>query len=83
VPRLNLDALVYCVLWALLAFVGYSVAGLKAGLLLSVGLFLLVMPSSALMLSRTGNFAAERTLRWGLLAAAALLFASYADLQGT
>jgi hypothetical protein len=41
------------------------------------------MPSSALMLSRTGNFAAERTLRWGLLAAAALLFASYADLQGT
>ena len=80
-PRLNLDALLYCILWAALAFVGYSVAGLKAGLLLSVGLFMLVMPSSALMLARTGNFAAERTLRWGLLVAAALLLASYADLQ--
>jgi hypothetical protein len=51
-------------------------------LLLSVGLFLLVMPSSAFILVRTGNFSAERTLRWGLLAAAALLLASYADLRG-
>jgi len=39
-----------------------------------------VMPTSALVLARTGNFTAERTLRWGLLAAAALLLASYADL---
>ncbi len=82
-PRINLDALAYCILWAILAIVGYSVAGLKAGLLLSVGLFLLVMPSSAFMLARTGNFAAERTLRWGLLAAAALLLASYVDVQAS
>ena len=80
-PALNLDALAYCVLWAALAIVGYSLAGLKAGLLLSVGLFLLVMPSSAFMLARTGNFSAERTLRWGLLAAAALLLASYVDVS--
>lgn len=81
-PRLNLDALVYCILWAALAILGWRVGGLPAGLLLSVGLFLIVMPTSALMLARTGNFTAERTLRWGLLAAAALLLASYADVKG-
>ena len=81
-PRLNLDALAYCILWAGLAILGWQIGGMRAGLLLSVGLFLLVMPSSALILSRTGSFAAERTVRWGLLAAAGLALASYADLAG-
>ena len=81
-PSLNLDALAYCILWAALAIVGYRVGGLKTGLLLSVGLFLLVMPLSALVLTRTGNFSAERTVRWGLLATAGLLLASYADASG-
>lgn len=81
-PRLNLDALAYCILWAALAIFGWRVGGLKIGLLLSVGLFLLVMPSSALILSRTGSFAAERTVRWGLLVAAGLLLASYSDVTG-
>jgi hypothetical protein len=79
-PPLNLDALAYCVLWAGLAVLGWRVGGLKSGLLLSVGLFLIVMPTSALILTRTGSFSAERTLRWGLLAGAALLLASYADV---
>jgi hypothetical protein len=82
VPRLNLDALAYCILWAALAILGWRVGGLKIGLMLSVGLFLLVMPSSALILSRTGSFTAERVVRWGLLVTAALLLASYADLAG-
>ncbi len=81
-PRLNLDALAYCIIWAALAILGWRVGGLKIGLLLSVGLFLVVMPSSAFVLARTGNFTAERTLRWGLLIAAGLLLASYADLAG-
>lgn len=80
--RPNLDALAYCVLWAGLAILGWRVGGLRTGLLLSVGLFLLVMPLSAIILSRTGSFAAERTVRWGLLAAAALALASYSDLAG-
>ncbi len=80
--RLNIDALAYCILWAALAILGWRVGGLKIGLLLSVGLFLIVMPTSALILARTGNFTAERTLRWGLLAGAALLLASYADVAG-
>jgi hypothetical protein len=81
-PGFNLEALAYCILWAVLAVVGYAVGGLKVGLLLSVGLFLLIMPLSALVLTRTGSFKAERTVRWGLLAAAALMLASYADLNG-
>ncbi len=80
--RLNLDALLYCILWAGLAILGWRVGGLKAGLLLSVGLLLLVMPTSALVLARTGNFAAERTVRWSLLVVAGLLLASYSDLAG-
>ncbi len=80
--RFNLDALIYCIAWAALAIAGWHLAGLKAGLLLSVGLFLIVMPMSAVILSRTGNFGLERGLRWGLLALAALALFSFADLAG-
>ena len=77
--RFHLEAALYCVAWAALAILGWNMAGLKAGLLLSVGLFLLVMPASAIILSRTGNFALERGVRWGLLAVAALILFSLAD----
>ena len=81
-PRLNLDALIYCVAWAALAILGWHLAGIRAGLLLSIGLFLLVMPTSALLLARTGNFKLERGVRWGILAAAALALFSFADVTG-
>ena len=80
-PRLYPEALAYCILWAGLAVAGFVLAGWQAGALLSVGLFLIVMPSSALILSRTGSFAAERTVRWGILAAAALLLMAFLDLR--
>ncbi len=79
--RFNLDALLYCIAWAGLAILGWNLAGLRAGLLLSVGLFLIVMPASAIILSRTGNFALERGVRWGILALAALALLSFADLS--
>ncbi len=66
----------------MLALVGYRLGGLKAGLLLSVGLFLIVMPTSAVALSRTGNFAIERSFRWGILAVAALILFSVTDATG-
>lgn len=78
---MKLDALAYCIVWAALAFAGWHYSGLKAGLLLSVGLFLVVMPVSAVLLSRTGNFALERGVRWGLLLAAGLALASAVDLS--
>jgi hypothetical protein len=79
-PKLYPEALAFCVLWAVLAIYGGLELGWKAGAALTLGLFILIMPASALILSRTGNFALERAVRWGILAAAALIFLSVADL---
>jgi hypothetical protein len=80
-PRIYPEALAYCILWAALAVAGYVLAGWQAGALLSVGLFVIVMPASALILARTGNFAAERAVRWGLLVVAGLILLSFLDLR--
>jgi hypothetical protein len=80
VPKLYPEALLFCILWAALAVAGFALIGWEAGALLSVGLFMIIMPSSALILTRTGNFAAERIVRWGILAAAAIILASAVDL---
>ena len=79
-PRFNADALIYCIAWAALAIIGWDVGGMRAGLLLSVGLFLIVMPTSAVVLSRTGSFRLERGIRWGILVVAALALFSFADI---
>ncbi|MDB5720814.1 MAG: hypothetical protein JWP15_1432 [Alphaproteobacteria bacterium] len=80
-PKIYPEALAYCILWAALAVAGFMLAGWQAGALLSVGLFLIVMPASALVLTRTGNFVAERAVRWGILVVAAILLASFLDLR--
>ncbi|HEX8654047.1 MAG TPA: hypothetical protein VF693_02335 [Allosphingosinicella sp.] len=80
-PRLYPEALLFCVVWVALAVAGWAYAGMRAGLALSVGLFLIVMPASAITLSRTGNFALERAVRWGILILAALILVSVADLS--
>jgi len=71
-PRLHVEALAFCVAWAAVAIAGFVYAGRLAGALLSVGLMLVVMPASALILSRTEDFALERQARWGILAIAGL-----------
>ena len=81
-PKIYPEALAYCVLWTALALAGFHFLGLKAGLALSVGLFAIVMPASALILARTGNFTLERAVRWSILAVAALILLSLADLNG-
>jgi hypothetical protein len=80
-PRLYPEALLFCLLWAALAIYGGLTMGWKAGAVLTLGLFVLIMPTSALILSRTGNFAVERGVRWGILVAAAIVFLSIADLS--
>ncbi|HEX8527595.1 hypothetical protein [Allosphingosinicella sp.] len=72
-PRLYPEALLFCLVWIALAVAGWELLGWRAGLALSAGLFLIVMPASALTLSRTGNFALERTVRWSILAVAGLI----------
>lgn len=79
-PKLYPEALLFCLLWAALAIAGWAWIGWTAGILLALGLFLIIMPASAVMLSRTGNFAAERTVRWGILAVAAVIAFSLADV---
>jgi hypothetical protein len=73
----HVEALIFSILWVALAVAGWALLSWQAGLILSAGLFLLVMPTSALILTRTGSFDAERTARWGIfaLAAVALLIA--------
>ena len=79
-PKLYPEALLFCLLWAALAIYGGLDMGWKAGTALTLGLFVLIMPSSALILSRTGNFALERAVRWGILIVAAIVLLSLADL---
>ena len=81
-PRLYPEALLFCALWAGLAIFGGLELGWKAGAALTLGLFILIMPSSAFILSRTGSFSLERAVRWGILAAAAMVVLSMVDLQG-
>jgi hypothetical protein len=72
-PRLYPEALLFCAIWAALAIYGGLELGWKAGAVLTLGLFILIMPTSAFILSRTGNFAVERGVRWGILVAAAVM----------
>jgi hypothetical protein len=81
-PRLYPEALLFCIVWAALAFYGWSRLGWQAGGALTLGLMAVIMPGSALTLSRTGNFQAERGVRWGILIVAALIVLSLADLGG-
>ena len=80
-PRLYPEALLFCAIWAALAIYGGLELGWKAGAVLTLGLFILIMPTSALILSRTGSFSLERGVRWGILAAAAIVLLSMVDLQ--
>jgi hypothetical protein len=79
--KLYPEALVFCILWAALAIAGYALAGWGGGALLSAGLFIVIMPTSAFLLSRTGSFAIERAVRWGILIVAALVLLLAIDLS--
>ena len=79
-PKLYPEALLFCVLWAALAWFGWSRISWQAGIALTLGLFAVIMPASAVTLSRTGNFAVERGVRWTILVIAALIAISLADL---
>jgi hypothetical protein len=79
-PKFYPEALLYCILWVALALYGLDRLGWVAALALSAGLFVIVMPASMIILTRTENFAIERGVRWGILAVAAIALFSIADL---
>ena len=71
-PALNNDALAFAVAWAILAFAAGMFGGFYLGGGLALALIVVVMPLSAFILAKTGDFALERKVRWSMLAAAAL-----------
>lgn len=80
-PRLYPEALLFCAVWAALAIYGGLELGWKAGAVLTLGLFILIMPTSAMILSRTGSFKLERGVRWALLTVAAAVLLSALHLS--
>ena len=76
-PRLHVEALIFCCAWAALALGGGLLAGWQAGAALSVGLLLVIMPTSTLVLTRTDSFAIERWVRWGILVVAGFALLAY------
>ena len=79
--KIHVEALVFSIVWVAVAIIGASLIDWRVGLLLSVGLFLVIMPSSALVLSRTGSFATERSVRWSILGVAAAATLAYAAIR--
>ena len=74
-PKLHVEPLLFCLAWATLAVVGALLGGIWAGVVVSLGLLVILMPVSALILTRFEDFRFERQVRWGILLLAALALA--------
>ena len=82
-PRLHVEPMIFCLAWAGLAVAAAIMASIWLGILFSAGLAIVLMPLSATIISKTGNFALERQIRWGLLVLAALALALWLNLQSS
>jgi len=69
------EALLFCLAWACVAAAGYILEGWVAGSLLSMGMLAIMMPVSAILITRKEDFALERTVRWSILIAAGAILA--------
>jgi hypothetical protein len=74
-PKLHAEPLLFCLAWAALAVAGAVLGGIWAGVVLALGLLVILMPASALILTRFEDFGFERQVRWGILVLAALALA--------
>ena len=73
--KLRLEPLTFCLCWIALAVAASLLGGTWAGLVVALGLLLVLMPTSAFILSRYEDEKLERQVRWGILAIAGLLLA--------
>jgi hypothetical protein len=80
-PKLHAEPLIFCLTWAALAIAAAMTASIWMGILFSAGLALVLMPLSAIVVSRTESMAIERRVRWGLLVLAAFALALWLTLQ--
>ena len=74
-PKLRLEPLTFCLCWVGLAVLATLLGGAWAGLAIGLGLLLVLMPTSAFILSRYEDEKLERQVRWGILVIAGLLLA--------
>ena len=82
-PRLHPEPMIFCLAWAALAFAAAIMASIWIGILFSAGLAIVLMPLSATIITKTGNFALERQVRWGLLVLAALALSVWLAVQSS
>jgi hypothetical protein len=73
-PRLVLEPLIFCLCWVALAVFASLLGNIWAGLAISLGLLLVLMPTSAFILTRYEDENLERQVRWGIWAVAGLIF---------
>lgn len=76
------EAAAFCLAWAGVAAAGFILQGWLAGVLLSMGLLAILGPASAAIISRTDDFALERTVRWSILIGAGAILALVHALWG-
>jgi hypothetical protein len=81
--RLHPEALIFCLTWAALAIAAAVMGNIWLGILFSAGLTIVLMPLSATIISKSGNFALERQVRWGLLVLAALALSVWLIVQSS
>jgi hypothetical protein len=82
-PRVHLEAILFCLAWAALALAGGLWASWWIGALLSVGLLVLISVASMRVLSQTNDLTMERQARWGILIVAALALLVYLNLYSS
>ena len=73
--KLRLEPLTFCLCWILLAVAASVLGSTWAGLAIGLGLLLILMPTSAFILTRYEDEKLERQVRWGILVIAGLLLA--------
>jgi hypothetical protein len=71
-PKIHPEPLLFCLAWAALAIAAGLMGSIWMGILFSAGLAIVLMPLTATIVTRTGDFMLERQVRWGLLVVAAL-----------
>ena len=81
-PRIHLEPLLFCLAWAALAITAGVMASIWMGILFSAGLAIILMPLTATIVTKTGDFTLERQMRWGLLVLAALGLAVWLKFSG-
>ena len=80
-PKLYAEPLLFCLAWAALAIAAGIMASIWMGILFSAGLALILMPLTATIVTKTGDFTLERQVRWGLLVLAALALAIWLNVS--